>query len=100
MRPAGSGRKKKESKAISPQISLATFAVLAGLKKRKENINTFISNAILEKAANDASKAAALKNEETKPGATGQIDLVDMLAEIKSERFGQPRDGQNAPMNA
>ncbi|GAB4050382.1 hypothetical protein [Spirosoma litoris] len=60
VRPAGSGRKPKESKAISPQISLEAFAVLAGLKKQKANLIYFISNAILEKATNDASKKADL----------------------------------------
>ncbi|WP_020603152.1 hypothetical protein [Spirosoma spitsbergense] len=81
VRPAGSGRKAVPSKAISPQITLEAAAILATVK----NQNRFISQAILEKAQNDAIKKITMKKEAEKL-TPGQIDLIEMLQEIKAER--------------
>lgn len=87
VRPANSGRKAKEHKQISPQISLEAVAVLKGLKKQKININDFISQAILEKAERKASQGATLEVKSQPTIKIGQVDLVEMLQDIKKERF-------------
>lgn len=86
-RPANSGRKPKEHKQISPQISLEAVAVLKALKKQKANINDFISQAILEKAERKASQGATLEVKSQPTIKIGQVDLVEMLQDIKKERF-------------
>lgn len=84
VRPAGSGRKPKGNISISPQITPEAAAVLKSLKKQKVSQNNFISQAILEKAANDASKRVTVKLQVLE--APGQVDLVDLLQEIRTEK--------------
>lgn len=85
VRPANSGHKLKSSVKISPQISSEAAVALARKKKDRTNLNKLISQAILEKAQNDAYKKSVLirGNNETAPS---QIDLVDLIEEIKFDK--------------
>lgn len=98
VRPVNSGKKAVPHKSISPDITLDAAAVLAGLKKKGVNLNKFISAAIIEKAARDAEKKAAIKEEKAAAAATGQVHLVDMLEDIKLEKIAKQIQKQPVPV--
>ncbi|QMW04056.1 hypothetical protein [Spirosoma foliorum] len=81
IRPANSGRKKKEGKKIHSKLAVDVIQILSKL----DNPVAFIENAIREKAVRGTSKRLTELPGGIQKGT--QIDLMDMLEQIKVEKM-------------